>query len=86
MPSSASKQRPADKIQKLNSLVDKIVAGDPQFIRCDTFTIFANEQGEAKKEEFPDLLHPNAAGYAKWVAALNPMLKTLELIDSPALR
>ena len=85
MPSSASKQRPADKIQKLNALVDKLVAGDPQFIRCGTYTIFANEQGDAKKEEFPDLLHPNAAGYAKWVAALNPILQTLKPIDAPAL-
>ena len=29
----------------------------------------ANEHGDAKKEEFPDLLHPNKAGYAKWSAA-----------------
>ena len=79
MPSTASRQRPAAKIQKLNSLVDELVARDPQFIRCDTYGIFADEQGDAKKAEFPDLLHLNAAGYAKWVAALNPLLAPLQL-------
>ena len=79
MPSAASQQRPAAKIQKLNTLVDEMVARDPQFVRCDSYTIFANEQGDAKRAEFPDLLHPNAAGYAKWVAALNPLLTPLQL-------
>ena len=79
MPSAASLRRPAAKIQKLNALVDEWVARDPQFIRCDTYTIFADEQGEAKPAEFPDRLHLNAAGYAKWVAALNPLLAPLPL-------
>ncbi len=79
MPSAASQQRPAAKIQKLNTLVDELVARDAQFIRCDSYTIFADEQGDAKKAEFPDLLHPNATGYAKWVAALNPLLTPLQL-------
>lgn len=79
MPSAASLRRPAAKIQQLNALVDEWVARDPQFIRCDTYTIFADEQGEAKPAEFPDRLHLNAAGYAKWVAALNPLLAPLPL-------
>lgn len=79
MPSAASLRRPAAKIQKLNALVDEWVARDPQFIRCDTYTIFADEQGDAKETEFPDRLHLNAAGYAKWVAALNPLLAPLPL-------
>jgi lysophospholipase L1-like esterase len=79
MPSAATQQRPAAKIQKLNLLVDQMVARDPQFMRCDSYTIFADEQGDAKPAEFPDLLHPNAAGYAKWVAALNPLLAPLQL-------
>jgi lysophospholipase L1-like esterase len=79
MPSTASLQRPAAKIQKLNSLVSELITGDPQFIQCDTYTIFADEQGDAKKTEFPDLLHPNAAGYAKWVTALAPLLQPLQL-------
>ena len=79
MPSDASKNRPADKIQRLNALVDQLVDADPGFIRVDTYALFANEQGNAKKEEFPDLLHPNAAGYAKWAEALRPVFAKLGL-------
>jgi lysophospholipase L1-like esterase len=85
MPSSESKQRPAAKIQKVNALVDDLVKTDVQFIRCDTYSIFADENGDAKKEEFPDLLHPNAAGYAKWAAAVEPMLAILKPVDAPVL-
>lgn len=79
MPSDASKQRPAEKITQLNALVDKLVTTDPLFVRCDTHAIFADADGNAKKEEFPDLLHPNAAGYAKWKAALEPIFNQLGL-------
>ena len=79
MPSDASKQRPADKIQRLNALVDKLVEQNKQCIRCDTYGLFADAGGNAKKEEFPDLLHPNATGYAKWVNALKPILSQLDL-------
>jgi len=77
MPSHASKKRPAGKIQQLNALVDDRVKADPQFIRCDTYSIFADEQGNAKKEEFPDLLHPNTAGYVQWAEALRPVFAKL---------
>lgn len=83
MPSSASKQRPADKIQKLNALVDELVKADVHCVRCDTYSIFANEHGDAKPEEFPDLLHPNASGYAKWAAAVRPMLGMIKPVDAP---
>ena len=82
MPSSATKHRPADKIKKLNALVDEAISGDPQFIRCDTWSIYADENGDAKKEEFPDLLHPNTAGYAKWKAALDPIFAKLNFIPA----
>lgn len=79
MPSSATKKRPADKIRQINALVDDVVKGNPKFIRCDSYSIFANADGDAKKEEFPDLLHPNAAGYAKWTAQLRPIFEQLNL-------
>ena len=79
MPSSATKNRPADKIKQINALVDDIVSADPLCTRCDTWTIFANDQGDAKVEEFPDLLHPNAAGYAKFAQALRPIFAQLKL-------
>ena len=31
---------------------------------------------------FPDLLHPNVIGYAKWAAALRPIFATLRLMDT----
>lgn len=83
-PSSSSKSRPAEKIKQLNSFVAESVKGDPQITIVDTWTLFANEAGDAKKEEFPDLLHPNAAGYAKWKAAIWPIFATLGFVESAA--
>lgn len=79
MPSDASKKRPADQIQRLNALVDGAIQDNPRFVRCDSWTIFADANGNAKAAEFPDLLHPNAAGYAKWADALRPILAKLDL-------
>ena len=83
-PSSASKKRPADKIKEVNRLVAADVKGDRQITVLDTWTLFADAKGDAKKEEFPDLLHPNAAGYAKWQAALHPIFATLGFTDTAA--
>src|SRR5690606_18562420 len=52
-PSSASKKRPADKIRRVNDLYMAAVKGDPQITVLDTWTLFANDQGDAKPEEFP---------------------------------
>lgn len=81
-PSSESKSRPADKIKEINKLYREAVKGDRQVIVVDTWALFANEQGDAKVEEFPDLLHPNQAGYAKWAAALRPILATLDFLET----
>lgn len=81
-PSSASKRRPADKIQEVNRLVAAAVKGDPKITVVDTWTLFANADGDAKKEEFPDLLHPNRAGYEKWRDAIRPIFATLGFVDT----
>jgi lysophospholipase L1-like esterase len=81
-PSSDTKKRPADKIKQLNTLYAKAVKGDSQVIFIETWPLFANEQGDAKEEEFPDLLHPNKTGYDKWGAALRPILATLDFIET----
>lgn len=81
-PSSASKNRPADSIKKINQLCAKAVKGDPQVTVLDTWTLFASEKGDAKLEEMPDLLHPNEAGYLKWAGALRPVLATLGFIET----
>jgi len=83
-PSSETKKRPADKIKKLNQLYAAAVKGDAQVTFIETWTLFANAQGDAKPEEFPDLLHPNPAGYAKWTAALRPILATLGFLETEA--
>lgn len=83
-PSSGSKSRPADKIKEINKLCAKAVQGDPQITVLDTWTLFANEKGDAKPEEMPDLLHPNEVGYAKWAGALRPVLATLGFIETEA--
>ena len=36
--------------------------------------MFADANGDAIAAEFPDLLHPNKAGYDKWAKALRPIL------------
>lgn len=81
-PSSESKRRPSDKIQAVNRLYAESVKGDPQVTLLDTYALFANENGDAKAEEFPDLLHPNKAGYKKWAAALRPIFATLGLLET----
>jgi lysophospholipase L1-like esterase len=82
MPSSASKQRPADKIKQINTLLAAAVKGDPQVTFIETYTLFANAEGDAKLEEFPDLLHPNKDGYAKWASAIKPVLATLGFVET----
>lgn len=77
MPSSPSKQRPADKIREINRLVVEAVGDNKQVTVLDTYTLFADDQGNAKPEEFPDLLHPNEAGYDKWAEALRAVLAKL---------
>lgn len=68
-----------DKIRELNGLLDEAFKGDALVSFCDTWTLFADENGSCKKEEFPDMLHPNGAGYAKWTAALTPIFEKLQL-------
>ncbi|MHC2070667.1 GDSL-type esterase/lipase family protein [Bremerella sp. T1] len=81
-PSSETKSRPADKIQKINELYEQLAQGDPQVIALETWLPFANEKGNAKPEEFPDLLHPNKEGYAIWAAALRPIFATLGYLET----
>jgi len=81
-PSSASMKRPADQIKAINTLYAASVKNDAQVIPLDTWLLFADANGDAAAREFPDLLHPNAIGYAKWAAALRPLFATLRLVES----
>lgn len=84
MPSTPNLDRPAAKIQAINQLVAKAAVSIPQVTIVDTYTLFANAEGNAKKEEFPDLLHPNKAGYQKWANAIRPILATKGYVETEA--
>jgi lysophospholipase L1-like esterase len=81
-PSSPAKNRPAEKIKRINRLLRAVVRDQLQITLLDTWTLFAGPGGDAKPEEFPDLLHPNAIGYAKWAAALRPVFATCGFLDT----
>jgi lysophospholipase L1-like esterase len=83
-PSSATKKRPKETILAVNELFAAAVKGDPQFTILDTYALFANAEGDAIPALFPDLLHLNAAGYAKWASALRPVFATLGYLDTQA--
>jgi lysophospholipase L1-like esterase len=80
-PSSSTKKRPPEKIKKVNELYAAAVKGDAQITFIETWTLFADADGNAKPEEFPDLLHPNNLGYTKWAAAIRPIFATLGFIE-----
>ena len=83
-PSAASKKRPKETIAAVNALFDATVKNEPQFTVVDTYALFANPEGDAIPALFPDLLHLNAAGYAKWASALRPVFATLGYLDTQA--
>jgi lysophospholipase L1-like esterase len=83
-PSAASVKRPADAIRATNALLLEAVKGDPQVIPLDTYRLFADANGDAPSAEFPDLLHPNDTGYARWASALQPVFATLGLLETSA--
>jgi lysophospholipase L1-like esterase len=79
-PSSESMKRPAALIRDINARYLALIRHDPQVIPIETYRLFADADGDAPKSEFPDLLHPNAAGYAKWASALRPVLESHGLL------
>src|SRR4029079_11070730 len=81
MPTSGKQNRPTEQVRKLNQLLADVVRDKGQVTMVDTYTLFAGADGEAKLEEFPDLLHPNDAGYDKWKAAIMPVLATLSIVE-----
>ena len=83
-PSHESKSRSAEQIKKINALYAEVVKGDKQVTLIDTWSMFANENGNAKKSEFPDLLHPNAVGYKMWEKTLRPVLELMDLVEVSA--
>ncbi|MDB4736382.1 SGNH/GDSL hydrolase family protein [Planctomycetota bacterium] len=81
-PSSETMRRSAKDIRRVNRLCANYVERIPQVTVLDTWSIFANEDGDATRAEFPDLLHPNEQGYKKWADALRPALAKLTATPS----
>ncbi len=81
-PSSTSQKRPADKIKRINELYAAAVKNDAQVTLVETWPLYATAEGDAPKALFPDLLHPNGDGYAKWSAALRPIFATLGFLET----
>jgi lysophospholipase L1-like esterase len=81
-PSDSSMKRPASAIKQINQLYQKLAKNFAQVTVLDTWTLFANSEGNAKAEEFPDLLHPNGKGYAMWAASLRPLLATAGFLET----
>lgn len=79
-PSASVKKRPAEGIKAINGWLRDVAQQDPRVTLLDTWALFATATGDADPAEFPDLLHPNALGYAKWAAALRPVLSRLGLL------
>ena len=68
-----------EKIKQLNTLLQEFAKKQGRVVICDTWSIFDDGKGSCKKGEFPDMLHPNKAGYAKWKAALDEVFAQLKL-------
>ena len=81
-PSSESKKRPAEKIKKINHLYAAAVKGNAQITLLETWPLFADAKGDSIPAEFPDLLHPNKAGYDKWAKALRPVLALYSFMET----
>ena len=83
-PSSSTMKRPAEQIEAVNALYRAAVKNDARVTLLETWPLFAGPGGDATLAEFPDLLHPNEVGYAKWAAALRPVLATLGFSEKDA--
>lgn len=79
MPRGPQPGRFPEAIQELNRLIDEFAKQEPRILVCDTWSIFNDGKGSCRREEFPDMLHPNKEGYAKWKAALAKVFRGLKL-------
>ncbi len=80
LPSSAKMKRPTPIIKELNARLLALAKNDPQVTVLDTWRLFADADGDAPIVEFPDLLHLNDAGYARWAASLRPVLESIGVL------
>jgi lysophospholipase L1-like esterase len=73
-------EKPDDPQRRLNERVNTIIAGhaDRRSVHfLDINAALLNADGTLGKDVMPDLLHPNAKGYAIWQRAMEPALAKL---------
>jgi beta-glucosidase len=73
-------EKPDDYLRQLNERVNKIIAGyaDGRSVHfLDINAALLNADGTLSKDIMPDLLHPNAQGYAIWQRTMAPTLDKL---------
>jgi len=76
-PCAPDEYRPVAEIRKINSLYEKMFAGDAQVTLAKTYSLFAGGDGASLPKYLPDRVHPNAVGYAKWAGAMRPIFAEL---------
>lgn len=79
-------EKPGDSLRGINERVNRIIAGEADGRSVYFLNINAaltEPDGTLSKDVMPDLLHPNAKGYAIWQREMQPLLQEL-LGRSPA--
>ena len=75
----------ADPLRRRNDAVNKELAkfaDGEKVIWCDFSDRFLDCEGRLSRELFPDLLHPDAAGYEIWAGAVAPLID--KILAAPA--
>jgi beta-glucosidase len=73
-------EKPDDTLRRLNERVNKLIASyaDGRTVHfLDINAALLNPDGTLSKDVMPDLLHPNAKGYAIWQREIDPTLQAL---------
>ena len=81
-PPSANAKAPValGQRQALNAEIAKLAAVHKAVTLCDLYAAMADGEGAPRAEFFgEDKLHLSAAGYAKWVETIKPLLDKLDL-------
>jgi beta-glucosidase len=79
-------EKPDDSLRDINERVNRIIAGQADgrsLFFLDINAALTDPDGTLSKDVMPDLLHPNAKGYAIWQREMQPLLQEL-LGRSPA--
>ena len=79
-------EKPDSPLRRLNDRLNATLAtfaDDRDVFFLDIGAALANPDGTLSRDVMPDLLHPNARGYAIWASQMNPTLQRL-LDSTPA--